>query len=326
MKQKYHKIRSLTSKYYQSMTVIHKHSMHYKSSHQMKHHQLTYHDSFSFGHAFASIPKRRRREKEYAEKWNAHLARLKDKNANLSDNVIEIDQRFCLELDECVKRVICLSRLNYDETVSIECQMNLDPRKGKEYIRGNIILPNGIGRETKICVFLSNKDQEEAALNAGADMIGTDDLLASIGDNSILNEHKQYPFDVIIATPDQLRKMVPFGRQLGPKGLMPNAKLGTLTNDPINAIHNAKKGQVSIRMIDGGKGKGIIQGPIGKCSFGATKLKQNIISFLKQIRDDLRPPGAKKQYFLKCILSSTQGRSYGAIVDDREPWIKRDID
>ena len=157
-------------------------------------------------------------------------------------------------------------------------------------------------------------------------MIGTDDLLKSIGDGSILNEHKQYPFDIIIATPDQLRKMVPYGRQLGPKGLMPNAKLGTLTNNPIAAIQSAKKGQISIRMIDGGKGKGIIQGPIGKCSFGTDKIKQNILSFLKQIRDDLRPPAAKKQYFLRCILSSTQGRSYHVIVDDQEPWIKKEID
>ena len=204
--------------------------------------------------------------------------------------------------------------------------MNLDPRKGKEYIRGNIVLPNGIGRETKICVFLSNKEMESDALEAGADMIGNDDLLKSIGDGSILNEHKQYPFDIIIATPDQLRKMVPYGRQLGPKGLMPNAKLGTLTNNPIAAIKSAKKGQISIRMIDGGKGKGIIQGAIGKCSFGEKKILENILSFLKQIRDDLRPPGAKKQYFLKCILSSTQGRSYHAFVDDQEPWIKKDID
>ena len=173
--------------------------------------------------------------------------------------------------------------------------MNLDPRKGNEYIRGNIVLPNGVGRETKICVFLPTKELEAEALAAGADMIGNDELLLSIGNGTILNEHKQYPFDVIIATPDQLRKMVPYGRQLGPKGLMPNAKLGTLTNSPIAAIESAKRGQVSIRMIDGGKGKGIIQGPIGKCSFGEHKIEQNILSFLRQIRDDLRPPGAKKR-------------------------------
>jgi len=274
----------------------------------------------------AMIPKRRRREKEFADKWNAHLARLKDRNATDNENVIEIDERHHLDLDECIKRVIALSRLCYDETVDIECQMNLDPRKGNEYIRGNIVLPHGVGRETKICVFLPNKEMEAEALAAGADMIGDDDILLGIGNGSILNEHKQYPFDVIIATPDQLRKMVPFGRQLGPKGLMPNAKLGTLTNNPIAAIESAKRGQVSIRMIDGGRGKGVIQAPVGKCSFGETKIKQNILSFLKQIRDDLRPPAAKKQYFLRCILSSTQGRSYHARVHDGEPWVKRDID
>eukprot|EP00485_Elphidium_margaritaceum_P018713 CAMPEP_0202728932 /NCGR_PEP_ID=MMETSP1385-20130828/185877_1 /ASSEMBLY_ACC=CAM_ASM_000861 /TAXON_ID=933848 /ORGANISM="Elphidium margaritaceum" /LENGTH=279 /DNA_ID=CAMNT_0049395185 /DNA_START=281 /DNA_END=1120 /DNA_ORIENTATION=- len=279
------------------------------------------------------------------------MATLKDKNVSLSDDSVEVDQRYAVQLDEGVKRVLHLSRLCYDETVEIECQMNLDPRKGREYIRvcydetveiecqmnldprkgreyirGNIVLPNGIGRETKICVFVANKDMEQQALDAGADMVGSDDLLKAIGDGSILNEHKQYPFDVIIATPDQLRKMVPYGRQLGPKGLMPNAKLGTLTNNPIGAIQSAKKGQISIRMIDGGKGKGIIQGPIGKCSFGENKIKENILSLLKQLRDDLRPPGAKKQYFLKCILSSTQGRSYQISIDRNEPWVKQELD
>ena len=96
--------------------------------------------------------------------------------------------------------MVDLSRLNYDETVELECQMNLDPRKGNEYIRGNVVLPNGVGRETKICVFLPTKELEEEALAAGADMIGDDELLLSIGNGTILNEHKQYPFDVIIGS------------------------------------------------------------------------------------------------------------------------------
>ena len=139
----------------------------------------------------AMIPKRRRREKEFADKWNAHLARLKDRNVNLSENVIEIDQRFHLDLDECIKRVIALSRLNYDETVEMECQMNLDPRRGNEYIRGNVVLPHGVGRETKICVFLPTKELEEEALKAGADMIGNDETLLSIGNGTILNEFSE---------------------------------------------------------------------------------------------------------------------------------------
>eukprot|EP01084_Bolivina_argentea_P159703 278145_1 len=313
---------------YNNMKIIQKYSIHYNHYKYIEKHNNNNNNKviYTSNFYFSSTPKRARRRKEYDEKWEAHMASLKDKNINLMDDIIEINQKYCLSLDECIKRVIYLSRINYDETISIECHMNLDPRKGKEYIRGNIILPNGIGKSIKICVFLNDKQMEIEALSAGVDIIGNDDLLKSIGDGSILNEHKQYPFDIIIATPDQLRKMVPYGRQLGPKGLMPNAKLGTLTNDPINAIYNAKKGQVSIRMIDAGKGKGIIQGPIGKCSFGYEKIKENIISFLKQIRDDLRPPGAKKQYFLKCILSSTQGRSYHMLVENQEPWLKKDID
>ena len=183
-------------------------------------------------------PKRRRKkEQEYREWLDAHKKRMEE--SNLQDKLIEVNTKYATSLDEAIKRVCRLSRISIDETIEFECQMNLDPKRGNEYIRGNVTLPNGIGKSKKICVFLPNHLHENALEN-GADIIGNDKLLNDIKEGIAPN------FDVIIATPDQLKRLVPFGRQLGPRGLMPNVKLGTLTNDPMSAIKLQKKGQVYI--------------------------------------------------------------------------------
>ena len=274
-------------------------------------------------HFSSRVPKKRqKKEKEYLEWLEKNLEKQRESRSGAFGEIIEVDQKNALPLSEAIKRVVNLSRLTYDETIEFEIQLNLDPKKGNEYIRGNLLLPNGTGKERKICVFIPESMHKDA-LNYGADIIGTDELLKDIG-NGKINIGIDKPFDVIIATQEYLRKLVPYGRQLGPHGLMPNVKMGTLTNDPLNAIKNSKLGQLPIRMSDGGKGKGIIGGPIGKTSFGEEKIYENVLSFVKQLRDDLKPPGGvnKQQYFLKAFLSSTQGRGYQVLVDSQEPWKK----
>ncbi|ETO20126.1 50S ribosomal protein L1 [Reticulomyxa filosa] len=200
--------------------------------------------------------------------------------------------------------------------------MNLDPRKMNENIRGNVVLPHGTGKKYVVAAFVPHEMRAEAKA-AGADILGDDALLKAI------ESGVKPTFQVCIATPDQMRKLILVGKQLGPLGLIPNPKMGTLTEDPIKAIREAKRGPVMVKLNE----QRDIMATLGKVSFGEEKIFENLKfcicltfmlddrSLIQQLRDDLKPEGAKEQYFLKAFLKTTQSRSYQILIDDKEPWV-----
>jgi len=238
------------------------------------------------------------------------IARLKELQRKEDDGLVKKRpyHKHGLSIEHAVRFAILLSRKKFDETVQLHLNMNLDSRKGDQQIRGNIYLPYGTGQTVRVCVFCPESKVQEA-LDSGADLIADDSTLADIK-NSVFN------FDRVIATPDQMRKLKTVARQLGPAGLMPNPKMGTLTTNIKSAILDSKAGQVPVRLTK----EGCVQGRVGKLSMGEDRIVENIKAFITQIRNEFRPQGAKEDYFLGSVVSTSMGRGYRLIVDTNEPW------
>ena len=184
----------------------------------------------------------------------------------------------------------------FDESVDIAVSLGIDPRKSDQAVRGSVLLPAGTGKTVRVAVFAQG-DKAEDAKTAGADIVGFDDLAAEVKAGNI-------NFDVVIATPDTMRVVGQLGQILGPRGLMPNPKVGTVTMDVTSAVRNAKAGQVQYRADKGG----IVHGTIGRASFSVEQLEQN----LKALVDALikaKPASSKGQYLKKISVSSTMGPS-----------------
>lgn len=182
----------------------------------------------------------------------------------------------------------------FDESVDIAVSLGIDPRKSDQAVRGSVLLPAGTGKTVRVAVFAQG-DKAEDAKAAGADIVGFDDLAAEVKAGNI-------NFDVVIATPDTMRVVGQLGQILGPRGLMPNPKVGTVTMDVASAVRNAKAGQVQYRADKGG----IVHGTIGRASFSVEQLEQN----LKALVDALvkaKPASSKGQYLKKISVSSTMG-------------------
>ena len=182
----------------------------------------------------------------------------------------------------------------FDESVDIAVSLGIDPRKSDQAVRGSVLLPAGTGKTVRVAVFAQG-DKAEAAKAAGADIVGFDDLAAEVKAGNI-------NFDVVIATPDTMRVVGQLGQILGPRGLMPNPKVGTVTMDVTGAVRNAKAGQVQYRADKGG----IVHSTIGRASFSVEQLEQN----LKALVDALvkaKPASSKGQYLKKISVSSTMG-------------------
>lgn len=182
----------------------------------------------------------------------------------------------------------------FDESVDIAVSLGIDPRKSDQAVRGSVLLPAGTGKTVRVAVFAQG-DKAEEAKAAGADIVGFDDLAAEVKAGNI-------NFDVVIATPDTMRVVGQLGQILGPRGLMPNPKVGTVTMDVTSAVRNAKAGQVQYRADKGG----IVHGTIGRASFSVEQLEQN----LKALVDALikaKPASSKGQYLKKISVSSTMG-------------------
>jgi ribosomal protein L1 len=182
----------------------------------------------------------------------------------------------------------------FDESVDIAVSLGIDPRKSDQAVRGSVLLPAGTGKTVRVAVFAQG-DKAEDAKTAGADIVGFDDLAAEVKAGNI-------NFDVVIATPDTMRVVGQLGQILGPRGLMPNPKVGTVTMDVTSAVRNAKAGQVQYRADKGG----IVHGTIGRASFSVEQLEQN----LKALVDALikaKPASSKGQYLKKISVSSTMG-------------------
>ena len=186
------------------------------------------------------------------------------------------------------------AKTKMNETVEVAVNLGIDARKTEQAVRGATVLPNGTGRSVRVAVFAQGSDAE-AAKAAGAEVVGFDDLADSIKAGNI-------DFQVLIATPDAMRLVGQLGQILGPKGLMPNPKVGTVTTDVSNAVKNAKAGQVRYRTDK----NGIIHCPIGKVDFSETSLKQNLETLIADLKK-ARPAGVKGVYMKKIALSSTMG-------------------
>ena len=215
------------------------------------------------------------------------------KGKYLSDLYKSIDNK-SLNIEEAVKFIVDKKRDKFDETIEISMNLGIDPRHADQMVRGVVSLPNGNGKKMKIAVFAKDKKAEEAK-QAGADVVGADDLAEDMQKGNL-------SYDRIIATPDMMGIVGKIGKILGPKGLMPNPKLGTVTPDVKMAVEAAKSGQVQYRA----EKNGIVQAGIGKISFGSDKLIENVNTFIDAIQKS-RPSGAKGTFIKKISISSTMG-------------------
>ncbi|WP_044412519.1 50S ribosomal protein L1 [Thiomicrospira microaerophila] len=187
-----------------------------------------------------------------------------------------------------------LAAAKFDETVEVAVKLGVDPRKSDQVVRGATVLPNGLGKNIRVAVFTGEANQA-AAKAAGADFVGMEDLADEI-------KKGMMDFDVVVASPDAMRVVGMLGQVLGPRGLMPNPKTGTVTPDVVGAINNAKAGQVRYRVDKGG----IIHAPIGKVSFDSEKLKENLSALLEDL-NKAKPSAAKGIYMKKVTVASTMG-------------------
>ena len=197
-------------------------------------------------------------------------------------------------VDEAVQFFVDSKRDKFDETIEISMNLGVDPRHADQMVRGVISLPHGTGKKMRVAVFARDEKAEEAKL-AGADVVGAEDLAEDMQKGNL-------NYDRIIATPDLMGVVGRIGKVLGPKGLMPNPKLGTVTADVKVAVEAAKSGQVQYRA----EKTGIVQAGVGKISFGSEKITENVKSFIDAVQR-ARPSGAKGTFIKKVSLSSTMG-------------------
>ncbi len=198
-------------------------------------------------------------------------------------------------LDEAVRLVVDTAKAKFDETVEIAVQLGVDPRQADQNVRGTVVLPHGTGKTVRVAVFAKG-DKEREAREAGADYVGGDDLVKRITDEGWLE------FDKAIATPDMMGLVGRIGKILGPRGLMPNPKVGTVTFDVGKAVGELKAGKVEFRVDKAG----IVHVPLGKASFGAEKLTDNARTLLKSLLR-AKPAAAKGNYLESISLACTMG-------------------
>lgn len=197
-------------------------------------------------------------------------------------------------LEEAVKQILEVSYTKFDETVDVAVRLGVDPRHADQMVRGTVVLPNGIGKEVRVLVFAKGEKEKEA-LDAGADFVGNDDLAEKIKGGWL-------EFDKAVATPDMMGTVGKIGKILGPRGLMPNAKTGTVTFDLTKAVAELKAGKIDFRV----EKAGIVHAPMGKRSFGPEKIQQNILAFLERIMR-LKPASSKGIYLRGMAISTTMG-------------------
>ena len=206
-----------------------------------------------------------------------------------------VDKSKLYDVNEAIDLVCQTAKAKFDETVEIHIRLGVDSRHADQQVRGAIVLPNGTGKTVRTLVF-ARGDKAEAALAAGADFVGAEDMVQKI------TTENWFDFDVVIASPDMMGVIGRLGKVLGPKGLMPNPKAGTVTPDVAKAVVEAKAGKIEYRLDK----TNIIHCPIGKASFGAEKLGENFDTLLGAIIK-AKPAAAKGQYIKSCVVASTMG-------------------
>ncbi len=216
------------------------------------------------------------------------------KGKRLTSSYEAIDRDAFYSVDEAVKMIKVRATAKFDETIELALNLGVDPRHADQNVRGVVALPHGTGKTMRVAVFAKG-DKAEAAKAAGADFVGGDDLAEKI-------QAGETGFDRVIATPDMMGVVGKLGKVLGPRGLMPNPKLGTVTPDVATAVKNAKAGEVQFRV----EKAGLVHAGVGKASFSEQQLNENVQAFLKAIMK-AKPTGAKGVYLKKISLSSTMG-------------------
>jgi len=219
------------------------------------------------------------------------MAKLTKKQKKLAETV---DTQKLYGVDEAISTIKASATSKFDETVEIALNLGVDPRHADQMVRGVVTLPAGTGKTVRVAVFAKG-DKAEEAKKAGADVVGAEDLMETV-------QGGQIDFDRVIATPDMMGIVGRLGKVLGPKGLMPNPKLGTVTPNVAEAVKAAKGGQVEFRV----EKAGIIHSGIGKASFSEADLRKNFDAFVDAIVK-ARPTGAKGKYVQKVAISSTMG-------------------
>ena len=204
------------------------------------------------------------------------------------------DGKALLPVAEAVALVKANASAKFDETVEVALNLGVDPRHADQMVRGSVNLPNGTGKTVRVAVF-ARGDKADLARKAGADIVGAEDLMERIQGGTI-------DFDRCIATPDMMPIVGRLGKILGPRNLMPNPKIGTVTPDVAEAVTAAKGGQVTFKV----EKAGVVHAGVGKVSFDAAKLEENIRAFVDAVQR-AKPPGAKGTYMKKVSLSSTMG-------------------
>lgn len=213
------------------------------------------------------------------------------------ESVKNIDTRKTYELEEATANVLATAKANFDETIELHVRLGVDPRQADQQVRGTVVLPNGTGKSVKVLV-IAKGDKADAALAAGADEVGAEEMIAKIQGGYL-------GFDVVITSPDMMGQLGRVAKILGPKGLMPSPKSGTVTMDLAKAIKETKAGKVEYRVDK----TAIIHCPVGKKSFGAEKLIENINALMDAIVR-AKPAAAKGIYLKSMTLASTMGPGF----------------
>lgn len=215
------------------------------------------------------------------------------KKYNESAKLVESGKLY--DIDEAVEVAVKTGTAKFDETVEIHVRLGVDSRHADQQVRGAVILPNGTGKTVRTLVFAKG-DKAKAAEEAGSDFVGAEELVAKIQNENWLD------FDVVIATPDMMGVVGRLGKVLGPRGLMPTPKAGTVTPDVAKAVTEAKAGKIEYRLDK----TNIIHCPIGKVSFGAEKLKENLDALMAAVVK-AKPAATKGQYIKSCVIATTMG-------------------
>ncbi len=219
------------------------------------------------------------------------MAKLTKRQKAIAEKVVAGKQ---YSFEEAAKLLAELSTIKFKESVDVAVNLGVDPRKSDQVVRGATVLPNGTGKSVRVAVFTQGP-AAEAALAAGADKVGMDELAAEMKGGDL-------NYDVVIASPDAMRVVGQLGQILGPRGLMPNPKVGTVTPDVATAVKNAKAGQVRFRTDK----NGIIHSSVGKVDFEPAKLQQNVEALLANLKR-LKPSSSKGVYVKRVTLSTTMG-------------------